>query len=408
MINMTGKVLGILLAVLATVISVPSAALLTMFAAEALKGGPDAGIFTILAVSMAALDITVFVLMYWANRRYDEAEGYRNDQDRIGRWVRYLLFGNLVTVFLMMMIEVSISHPEWTERAPWLLTALLFAAVFASVIFLSRYGKYAARRRRIRNLQYALSSCGRRRFRFTVYEAEGQTCRGYVQGKVMANDQVYVNMPGKNVPEAGRIIRIMIDGKEEKSASGRYAEMTVECAGEIIPYTVISTHYTMHQTKPVIQAENPHLSGIISVYSDHYANDDYIGILNYDICHGEYLVPARRTGKTGTRDMMDPLNSQTSVSFYSVNTAASPDEACLPVFTDWDALSRYGFVIEDPQSTVLIMNFDKCRRLTEQGYSGIVIDPFGPRPFYLGRDYIATLISLKGYQEEFPEEADNE
>lgn len=106
--------------------------------------------------------------------------------------------------------------------------------------------------------------------------------------------------------------------------------------------------------------------------------------------------------------MMDPLNSQTSVSFYSVNTAASPDEACLPVFTDWDALSRYGFVIEDPQSTVLIMNFDKCRRLTEQGYSGIVIDPFGPRPFYLGRDYIATLISLKGYQEEFPEEADNE
>ena len=133
MINMTGKVLGILLAVLATVISVPSAALLTMFAAEALKGGPDAGIFTILAVSMAALDITVFVLMYWANRRYDEAEGYRNDQDRIGRWVRYLLFGNLVTVFLMMMmIEVSISHPEWTERAPWLLTALLFAAVFAS------------------------------------------------------------------------------------------------------------------------------------------------------------------------------------------------------------------------------------------------------------------------------------
>ena len=125
MINMTGKVLGILLAVLATVISVPSAALLTMFAAEALKGGPDAGIFTILAVSMAALDITVFVLMYWANRRYDEAEGYRNDQDRIGRWVRYLLFGNLVTVFLMMMIEVSISHPEWTERAPWLLTALI-------------------------------------------------------------------------------------------------------------------------------------------------------------------------------------------------------------------------------------------------------------------------------------------
>lgn len=408
MLNMTRKISGIFLAVLAAVLSVPAAALLTMFVAEALKGGPDAGIFTILSTAMAALDVTSFFLMHQANRLYDEAEGYRNDQDRIGRWVRNLLFGNLIVVFMMMMLEVSINRSGWSEKEPWIVAGLLFAAVIASVIYLSRFGRYAARRSRIRDLKYALSSCGRRRFRFVVYEADGNVCRGRVQGRIRTDDQVYVMLPGKKEAYAGLITRITADGKEVKTAADSYAEITVACPQEIAAFTVISTHYPMHQREPVIQAENPHLSGILSVYSDHYSNDDYIGILNYDICHGEYLVPARAAVRKDHKDMMYPLGTQTSVSFYSVSTAVQPNDACLPVFTDWDALSRYGFVIEEPLSTVLVMSFDKCRRLAQQGYAGIVVDPFGPRPFYIGKDYIETLISLKGYREEILEESENE
>jgi hypothetical protein len=106
--------------------------------------------------------------------------------------------------------------------------------------------------------------------------------------------------------------------------------------------------------------------------------------------------------------MMYPLKDQTSVSFLSVNTVARPDLACLPVFTDWDALGRYGYVIEDPASTVLVMEFEKCRQLMQTGYTGIVINPFGPRPFYLGSDYIRSLTELEEYQKEFMKEEDSE
>ena len=106
--------------------------------------------------------------------------------------------------------------------------------------------------------------------------------------------------------------------------------------------------------------------------------------------------------------MMYPLKDQTSVSFLSVNTVARPDLACLPVFTDWDALGRYGYVIEDPASTVLVMGFEKCRQLMQTGYTGIVINPFGPRPFYLGSDYIRSLTELEEYQKEFMKEEDSE
>ncbi len=408
MLNMTKKISGILLAVSAGVMSVLLAALMTMFIAVGLEGGADAGFYMFLAAAAAAMNGACFFLMNKANRLFDQPEGYRNDTDRFGRWNRSLLFGNLLIVFMIMLMEVSINQPSWTQKQPWILTALLLAAVFASVIFLSRYGKYAARRKRIRDLKYTLSSCGRRRFRFTVYETDGQKCRGRVQGKIMTGDQVYVMLPGRKEPLAGRIMQIAADGRQVSSTAEGYAEITVECSEAISPFTVVSTHYPMHQSAPVIQAENPHLSGILSAYSDHYANDDYIGILNYDICHGEFLVPARIAGGKANRDMMDPLNSQTSVVFLSVSTADSPDEACLPVFTDWDALGRYGFVIEEPKSTVLVMDFNRCRQLTEQGYSGIVIDPFGPRPFYLGRDYIQSLISLKGWKEEFMEDSEHE
>ena len=395
------------MAAVGVVFSLLSSAMMTMFIVQCFKGGPDAGIFAILAASMAALDLTGFYMVHTANTLYDEAEGYKNNSVRLSRWVKNLLFACLIIVFLMLMTLTSIDKREWIEQNPWVLTVMLFAVCGASVIYLNRFGKYAARRRRIRSLKYAASSCHNRRFHFTVYKTENGICSGYVQGKIMTGDKVYMLLPGSDNAALARVQKIIAGDKETESAAECHVSVTLECSVNIVPFTVISTQYPGHSIENMITSENPRVSGIISVYNDHYAEDEYIGILNYDICHGYYLVPARNTNG-GTGDMMYPLKDQTSVSFLSVNTVARPDLACLPVFTDWDALGRYGYVIEDPASTVLVMEFEKCRQLMQTGYTGIVINPFGPRPFYLGSDYIRSLTELEEYQKEFMKEEDSE
>ena len=404
---MAKKITSTVLAAVGVLLSLFSSAMMTMFIVQCFKGGPDARIFAILAASMAALDLTGFLLVNTANTLNDEADGYKNNSTRISRWVKNLVFACLIVVFLMLMILTSIDRREWIERNPWVLTVMLFAVCGASVIYLNRFGRYAARRRRIRSLKYASPSCHNRRFHFTVYKTENGLCSGFVQGKIMTGDKVYVLLPGSDKAVLAKVQKIIAAGKETGKAADCYASVMFECPVSIVPFTVISTQYPDHVIENMIRAENPRVSGIISVYNDHYAEDEYIGILNYDICHGCYLVPARNTAG-GNGDMMFPLRDQTAVSFLSVNTVARPDLACLPVFTDWDALGRYGYVIEDPASTVLILDFEKCRQLMQTGYTGIVINPFGPRPFYLGSDYIRSLTELPEYQKEFMKEEEKE
>lgn len=403
---MTKKVLAVFLAAVTTLVSLTCAAMMTMFITEIPAGGEDGRIFFILTIAMAAMLATCFFVMHHVNSAYDEAEGYLNNNARISRWVKNLAFADLLVIFLMAMITVSISTGGRPAEQGHIVF-LFWAVLFASCLYLIRFSRYAARRRRIRTLKYAASSVHKRRFHFTVYEADANVCSGYVQGKIMTGDQAYVCFPGASGPLFAKVLNIRAEGREVRQVRDSAAMITFDCRQTITANTVISSHHAVHQITPVIQAENPRISGMISVYTQKFADDAYIGILNYDICHGQYLLPARPAKPSG-RDMMDPLPAHAAVSFLSVNARTQPDRPCLPVFTDWDALGRYGYVIEEQQSASVVMDFQKCTEVMRQGYTGIVINPFGPRPFYLGEDYIRSLVHTEGYQEEYARGKRNE
>ncbi len=396
------KFLAGALAAVAIVISLIAVPAFCLFFVEIWGSDPDTYIWVILSFAMAALIITAWIAMQTANTVYDEADGYKNNTKRISRWTKNLAFADLWLAFLVIWVLFMAYHGGATFYRGRLLI-LWWAVLAAGILYLLRYTRYTRRRAMIRTLKYQASSCDRRRFHFTVLKAEGNVLEGYVQGTMKENDQVYAILPGTEQPVAARILTIHAADKEVRKAKDIYARVTYD-AGQyhLTPYTVLSSQRPMHQITPMIQAENPRLSGMVSVYTTEFANSDYISLLNYDICHGQYLIPATfGPDQKNHGDMMEPLPGHARVAFLSVNSELEPDKPCLPVFTDWDALGRYGYIIEEPEAASLVMDFNKCTGLMNQGYTGIVINPFGPRPFYLAKEYVQNLTQLKGYQEEF-------
>jgi hypothetical protein len=47
------------------------------------------------------------------------------------------------------------------------------------------------------------------------------------------------------------------------------------------------------------------------------------------------------------------------------------------------------------------MDFQQLLPILRNGFSGMVIDPFGPRPFALAQELVESSISSEGYRKEF-------
>ena len=71
-------------------------------------------------------------------------------------------------------------------------------------------------------------------------------------------------------------------------------------------------------------------------------------------------------------------------------------------------MKKKGLIIAGVVVLALVLIGTLCTATVQTGYTGIVINPFGPRPFYLGSDYIRSLTELEEYQKEFMKEEDSE
>ena len=396
------KFLAGILAAVAILISLIAVPAFCLFFTEIWGADPDTYIWVILSFAMAGLIVTAWIAMQTANTVYDEADGYKNNTKRISRWTKNLAFADLLLGFMVIWVLFMVYQGGATFYRGRLLV-LWWAVLAAGILYLLHYTRYTKRRSMIRTLKYQTSSCYHRRFQFTVLKAEGNRLEGYVQGTMMESDQVYAILPGTDQPLAAKVLTLTANNKPTRKAKDVYARITYDAGQHQLPqYTVLSSQRPVHQITPMIQAENPRLSGMVCVYTKEFANGDYISLLNYDICHAQYLIPAAFSPDQKKHgDMMEPLPGKAKVSFLSVSSELEPDKPCLPVFTDWDALGRYGYIIEEPDAASLVMDFRKCYELMNQGYTGIVINPFGPRPFYLAKEYLQSLTQLKGFQDEF-------
>lgn len=374
---------------------------------------PAAGVIAGMSVGVMFLCMLAIIKL---NRGFDEGEGIVQKNLFMGRWPMNTLFASLVATVVFAMIYTNETGrtsllSSGRNVSPAILTIAILAAAY---LYLQNYHRFIPRNRQISRVLKKNSLSKKRRFTFEVEEIlEDGTLRGIVCGEVHRGDYAYV-YGGQDEKKKVRITKLFASGRKVRRAYDVEAVIYVpEDRNGIAPvyeeHTVLSSVRSGSFPYHVAVAENPRISGLLSVYGSHLEDNRFMSALIYEIVHGHYLTAAKCDDPdANSGDITEAMNGSHNVMFQAVSTSRDPDETVFPVFTDWSTLSRYANVMEDEKSLALIMDFQQASEMLNKGYDGIVINPFGPYPFYLSREYITSIKSLEGYRREFILKEDTE
>ena len=359
----------------------------------------------VLAFSIIVMLICMVFVIYF-NRVFDEGEGVVQKTLFNGRWPMNVLFISLAVTALFIMSysnQYRTSVLQSTSSVSPLL--FIFAVVFSATLYLRNYHRFIPRSRQIRTARkaYALKS---RRFTFTIEQfLDDGSLAGTVEGELHAGDRAFA-LSGLQDGLGVKVVKIIQNGKKVRKAKNGKAVVRVSIPKNTDftwnDYTILSNVKPGHSIYRHIVSENPRVSGMLSTYPAHLDDNRFMSTFVFDFVHGHYLVAAK-TDDEGARsgDVTEAMRGSHSVMFQSVSSSREPDKSVFPVFTDWDALSRYQNVMEDEKTVVMIMDFQQATEMQLKGYEGMVINPFGPSSFYLSPEYIQSIKSLEGYQKEF-------
>lgn len=342
------------------------------------------------------------VMMLGVNQLNEAADRMHGRSVRTGevtRWSEQLLFADC----LILLVYALLTQASGTgrtgvagDREQWMFTAAIALSLIASLQFLARQMRRRSRTARLRDLQERGNLHTGRRFVMTAVSVrEKNIIAGHVLGEVHRYDRVYIYRPdGKSV--TGMVSRIRSGGRSVRRCRDCDAEMKISCREAVPVYSTVSDVEQFFTASSVNNAEGPQMVGYIDAYAANYRNASFIRILNAAAVRLRYLVPAKKAPDAqSSADLPDTLVESLQVQFPSVMTKNLPDERVLPVFTDWTAFSRYGEMMQEEDAVSMVMNLRECNKIVEQGYAGVVINPFGPQAFFLSKEYLKEILNIE-------------
>lgn len=244
---------------------------------------------------------------------------------------------------------------------------------------------------------------------FQLKENLGIVVVGNVHGTVRVHDAVYIMQPGSaitlaeisglEIPQKGRVeeaknepVSIWLTDIKDKNTISKFSVFT-----SIRPQTVVDVESAV---------ENPYVLGLSLEYRRFCNEADYLNLLIYEIAHGHYITPVYMSKEPERQaDGSCVMREGATMGFLSLKDPQDETKDVFPIFTDWNALSKWENVFneEHPPKTV-ILRFQDCVSFVQKNDSGMVINPYGPTPVFLSADMIKKITNLEGYKAEFSEE----
>ena len=146
--------------------------------------------------------------------------------------------------------------------------------------------------------------------------------------------------------------------------------------------------------------ENPYILGLLYEYDNYYKDEDFVNLFFREMVSAHYLLPIHMSGDfTGNGETV--LKKDTKINIYGIKLEGGVD--ALPVFTDWSALKNWAD--KGPanwkQETIIVRFPDILGCLKNDG--GFIINPYGPKSFYMNSENINSIVNSPGYQSQFGE-----
>lgn len=215
-------------------------------------------------------------------------------------------------------------------------------------------------------------------------------CTGQLIGQIHMLDQLYVYTKGMPCSKA-RVVQIHKDGNRLSDVKGgKNVTLVLNLRKQLKPFTVLSDVREAFMEKPEVFAENPRIVGLSSFFGECYRNGEYLSALAEAMMHGHYIVPCR-VKLEGRGNIAAALPPNLNVSVPSVSRNDRAGERILPVFTDWDGVSKWKPFVESAESSVMLVDYQRLISLYENTFDGIAVNPFNEVSFYLAEDLIALI-----------------
>lgn len=361
-------------------------------------------------ITLIVISIGMLLLVNFLNRLYDHVSGYDGKKRKVGRWARTLLFVGLLTILCWLIVIITaLGIGDMNETSTVVELIFITCAIVVSIwLYSANYRKTKDAGARIHDLIYEQVMNKNRRYTLLInkdipMDKNGCTINGKIYGEIHVGDQVVVLHP--NVKEIYcKVTSLQISSGEVKSVKDSDVRINLSCAqvSNILSFSVLTDIQTFVSTvgDSVNVCENPYIVGMIMEYAQHYRESGYYPLLVYSICHGHFLVVGNAQGNTVTGDIMDTLPSKTDVGFPSVSPVNEKREI-FPIFTDWDALSRWKDMIRGDRSVSIVVSFQQILPIINNHFAGIVVNPFGPKPFAMSNDLIQSITTSEGYRKDF-------
>lgn len=360
------------------------------------------------SILFACLNIILINLL---NRNYDRAAGFAGKRKLISRWTKTVLLIGLVTIFLVSFcLIMDMPSVKQMNSTTLMIEGIASAAAVSLAVYLyiANYHKTKDVGVRIHDLTYQNVTAHQRRYFLLVEEVNDNekelTLRGMVFGEIKAGDEVCLLSPKEQICRV-KIRKMIVDGLPVKNAKNVITSLVF--SKDDVPYTIPKLTvvsdvlpYCSKISDGVNNVENPYLCSLLMEYTRLNRDKDYVSLLFYSICHGNYLIAGTVEDKNSVMDIMDVPQNRTDIGFSSVSQTGRT-EPMLPIFTSWDSLKNWKDIVNGDKSITLILDFPHIIDIWRNGFAGIVIDPFGPRPFALSKLMIDSLTSSTGYREDF-------
>lgn len=244
---------------------------------------------------------------------------------------------------------------------------------------------------------------GERRFTMLVDQAfqlegdEGILVVGDVFGKIKQGDHIYVLTPNN------RMVATTVDemeiGPGTAATEAENDKIAIKIADikrkEMVPpLTVVTNIVPNPDAKEGKEIENPLLLGMTMEYPVRGQEPTYNNLLIFLMCHTRFVVPASITA------VSEAKGAPQQVRFPTLPDMNDTGRQLLPVFTDWQALSRWeGLFDEEHPEKSVIMTFPEAVAICKG--DGIVINPFGPMTIVITAENIKQIVNLDSYKKEF-------
>ncbi len=224
---------------------------------------------------------------------------------------------------------------------------------------------------------------------------------GNVHGTARAGEKVSWLCPDGRVVHAALTHVYDKKKKERSSVRDQKAYLSVSAPEGTVSdwkYSVISDIPFQIEAKVREAVENPYLLGLLYELKSCSQDREYRNILLREVCHAHYIIPVYGELPSSTTGSVT-LDKGTVFSLPSLGYEGGC--GALPVFTDWPALDLWKAAFLKHKRQTMIFSFPDALSMRKE--DAVVINPFGPVPFFMDPELVRSVESSSAYQRDFGE-----